>query len=546
MKNTLLVGLAVATTACGEAQPPRPGFVHVEGDLVIDAVGKPITLEGMTFGVFDGEPGWSEPRAAYAEVASMGMNHVRIFFDADDLEEESSPGSYDSEALASLDGAIARAKDSGLLVVLALNAPPGGAASNCKDAAFWDSADHQARMVELWRMLASRYAEEPAITGYALLDIPSPTATAEQWRVLAEETTRAIRAVDTNHALFIARAHAVACNYNHAAAKAFARLADGNVIYEFDRTQPWSYVAQLTTPAGANAPLDPFGPYPDETRVAVDQSKAIWLHTPQDTRPSASALNLTPTETDWTEKVFSYTVTDPGFTYAVPVLQADFTAGKAYFDSVLVEQIDEAGEAHVVLDLDIESNAGFGELWQGTADGMEVDGPGEVAIEASAKRGQASLSIHGTRTLANLPANDWIFVKVGDTFRVTSWVKGEALEARDLARVRLDFWGYKEPTAGFNRETLARLFSDYRAWGIAQGVPMLVSSFGTSRPTFEDDRGGLRWVGDMIDIMREQRLGWTYWGYRDPDFGIYTSERGERGPDTVNQPLVELLTEKRR
>jgi endoglucanase len=75
---------------------------------------------------------------------------------------------------------------------------------------------------------------------------------------------------------------------------------------------------------------------------------------------------------------------------------------------------------------------------------------------------------------------------------------------------------------------------------------MAVSLFGTARPTFESDRGGDRWVSDMIDIMREQQLGWAYWGYRDKDFGIYTNVTGLPDPETVNQPLLDLLAAKRR
>jgi hypothetical protein len=75
---------------------------------------------------------------------------------------------------------------------------------------------------------------------------------------------------------------------------------------------------------------------------------------------------------------------------------------------------------------------------------------------------------------------------------------------------------------------------------------MAVSLFGTARPSFENERGGVAWASDMIDIMREQHLGWAYWGYRDRDFGIYTNPTGLPDPETVNPSLLDLLTEKRR
>jgi hypothetical protein len=74
---------------------------------------------------------------------------------------------------------------------------------------------------------------------------------------------------------------------------------------------------------------------------------------------------------------------------------------------------------------------------------------------------------------------------------------------------------------------------------------MGASLFGTARPSFEDDLGGLVWVNDMIDIMRERRLNWAYWGYRDEYFGVYTNPTGRPDPQSINQPLVDLFTEKR-
>jgi len=268
------------------------------------------------------------------------------------------------------------------------------------------------------------------------------------------------------------------------------------------------------------------------------------LYTPQDTRPSAQQLQLKPDETEWTKRTFYYTVTDPQFAYAVPVLQADDTSGKAYFDDLLIEDVSEGGEARVVKDIDIESTDGW-YFWEGNSEG-QVKGTGVASNERTAHRGRGSVAIRGTTGYANLAGQDWsmFLVAVGRTYRVTSWVKGENIAASDSARVRLDFYGYSEPLHGFDRKTLEDLFTDFVAWGRAQGVPMGVSLFGTARPTFENGRGGVAWVGDMLDIMREQQLSWAYWGYRDKDFGIYTNMTGQPDPQTINQPLVDLFTEK--
>jgi hypothetical protein len=307
-------------------------------------------------------------------------------------------------------------------------------------------------------------------------------------------------------------------------------------------------VAQLLRPAGdqKGAQLPEYGSYPDESRFSIDQAKAAWLYQSDDSRPPAKALLLKPDDLEWTKKVFYYTVTEPSFAYAVPVLQANSTSGKAFFDDILIEELNDAG-ARVVLDLDIESSDGW-YFWQGDADSKETKGTGVVSVEPTGHRGQASVAISGTTYGANLAGLDWsrFLVKVGNTYRVTSWMKGENIRDDDAARVRLDFWSYSEPLHGFNRQSLEELFTDFMAWGRAARVPMFVNTFATGRPTFEGGRGGLNWVSDMIDIMREQQLSFVYWGYRDRDFGIYSMSPSASDEMSVNQPLVDLFTEKLR
>jgi endoglucanase len=561
--SVLLVGLAaMSSLGCSgsEAEPARPTLVHVQGDRLVDAAGAPLALEGIILGEAapTANPLDHGASAAYAEIAAIGFNHVRLYFNAATLEDDSTPGSYKAEGLAWLDDNLASARENGLYVMLVLGVPPGGTPLDCGNDAFWDTPEYQDRFVALWRMLAARYAKEPVIAGYSLLDPPNPSQSLDQWQKLAERTTKAIREVDGGHTINVSRALSFSrwqpqvdgpvesCVFDRPASESFIRLKDANVVYEFERLQPWNYVAQLTRPPydRKGAMIPEYGPYPDETKFAVDQSKATWLYTPQDTRPAPKQLKLEPGDSDWTEKTFYYTVTDPAFAYAVPVLQADNTSGKSFFDDIRIEEMTDAG-ASLVQDLDIESSDGW-YFWEGNSAGEQLTtGTGMVTVEEAAHRGHFSLAISNTTTYANLARSDRAFVvKLGTTYRVTSWIKGEAIAAGDSARVRLDFWGYSEPLHGFDRKTLEELFTDFQAWGHAQKVPTAVSLFGAARPAFENDRGGVAWVSDMVDIMREQRIGWAYWGYSDRDFGIYTSTTNPPDPATVNQPLVELLANK--
>jgi endoglucanase len=261
--------------------------VHVQGDTLVDPAGEPLRLEGMVFG----DPFWgSHPvreqhdGSDYARVAELGMNFVRLGFDAALLEEEAAVNG----GLSWLDDNVAWAREHGLYLILALNVPPGGTPLDCGNDAFWGNLEYEERLTRLWRTVAGHFAGEPVIAGYAFLNAPNPSRSLDQWYELAERLRRAVREVDPEHTLFVGRAVSIGCVFDRSAEETFFRLADPNVVYEFDRLKPWYYVAQLSTPENARAgqELPEYGPYPDDTRFTIDWSKTEWLHASWDSLPT--------------------------------------------------------------------------------------------------------------------------------------------------------------------------------------------------------------------------------------------------------------------
>jgi len=525
--------------ADGPPAPATDGFVRVKNGKVVGESGAPLWLRGVVFGSwFETSP---EPPVEhhdvhdYERVSAMGMNTVRLFLDSQHFEGES-PGTFKELGFGWLDQNVEWARAHHVYLIPALLQAPGGT-GDCATDPFWETPEYQDRFVALWRAIAERYALEPVIAGYALLDNPWPTESLEQWQTLAERTTAAIREVDENHMLLVPRAHAIACTTDKPAAETFFTVADPNVLYEFDRQQPWDYVAQLLEGWGINE----YGPYPN---LATE-----WLHGSWDGRPGKGELRLKPDETDWTKKEFYYTITDEKFQFAVPALQADLNpTGTAYFDDIVIEEFDEnASSLGIVMELDLEEDALDWFLWEGDADGNTIEGPGVVGLSDDHHLGKKSVTITGTSTHANLnESNKNRFpVTLGHTYKVTSWIKGENTSPDSAVMTRLDFWGHKNSTGGFDRAALALLFDDFVGWGHAQGVPMNVFSVSAGRPCFEN-RGGIAYMGDMLDIMIEKDLHFTYFAYHEPDWGIYSNATGLPDPATVNQPLVDLFIEKLR
>jgi len=123
------------------------------------------------------------------------------------------------------DRLLAWCKANRMYLILDLHAAPGGQGkdANISDydptkPSLWESEENQRKTVALWRQLAQRYANEPWIGGYDLLNEPNWTfegktgdkaengvrdvSNRQIWD-LYQAITRAIREVDRNHVIIV-------------------------------------------------------------------------------------------------------------------------------------------------------------------------------------------------------------------------------------------------------------------------------------------------------------------------------------------------------
>lgn len=192
----------------------------------------------------DADAFWSAFRANFVTQADLdamaaeGFNTIRIPFNYRMLSPEATPGVYDEQGFQLLSQAIQMCKNSGLYVLLDMHACPGGqshdapadpehtywawddGAQNWVEvgaAALWlfdqdyfnrtgrTPAFNKQRTADIWREIASRYANEPAIVGYELINEPFLPYGIHypELRDLLVQITTAIREVDTNHIVFV-------------------------------------------------------------------------------------------------------------------------------------------------------------------------------------------------------------------------------------------------------------------------------------------------------------------------------------------------------
>jgi endoglucanase len=150
-------------------------------------------------------------------LASWGFNAIRLpmHYNLFTLPIEQEPvvgaDTWLPKGFAMIDSLLDWCKKDNIYLILDLHAAPGGQG---KDAAIsdyddtklslWESAENRRKTVALWGKLAERYANEPMIGGYDLLNETNWTFTGTNLlKTLYTDITKAIRAVDKNHLIFI-------------------------------------------------------------------------------------------------------------------------------------------------------------------------------------------------------------------------------------------------------------------------------------------------------------------------------------------------------
>ncbi len=223
---------------------PLEAFVHAEGQSIVDANGNPALMRGMGLGgwlvpegymlhtpgmgsptsiraqIVDviGESGADEFYAAYhdnyvtrediAELALWGFDHVRMPFHYNMFSKARGvPNEWGYEVTDSL---IAWCSDVGMHVVLDMHCAPGGQnhgpiSDSDGTARLWLADSNKSHTMMIWEAIATRYADEPWIGGYDLLNEPVlPEGVSSQaFRRLYTDIAEVVRAVDNNHILFI-------------------------------------------------------------------------------------------------------------------------------------------------------------------------------------------------------------------------------------------------------------------------------------------------------------------------------------------------------
>ena len=509
----------------------RAGALRRDGERIVDASGHAVQLRGVAFG----NQVWGRralPTVHHGEidfqrVRAMGMNAIRFYMYSGTLEDDAAPGVYKQSGWQWLDQNLTWARKHGVYLILNMHVPPGGFQSNGDGHALWDVRANQERLIGLWRAIAKRYAGQPMIAGYDILNEPGVSKDIAQWQSLATRIVAAIREVDREHIVIVERVNSIAKKWTNDASMNFFLVDDPNIVYTFHFYEPFPFTHQLA--GWVN--MGEGGRYPDETRIAR-QGDTRWLNIATFDSPV-----LPPGTSAWTEvESPRLSSDDPAVSVGrVSLVAQGVAAGAAWFDDVVVEELDRQGKPpREVLRLDLRHMGGW-YFWT-------KDGTGRAAVSSEGHDKLGSLTIRGTEGDANLGSWAQEFVpRRGYSYVVRGWIKGANIPPSARVQIRLEFLGSDAPVMARDKAYLAAALDRYLAWGHAHGVPLFLGEFGLYKPCFEGDRGGLTWVKDMLDLAAARQLSFTYHAYHETGFGLYQGD-GPVDPRRANQPLIDLFT----
>lgn len=189
-------------------------------------------------------------------MASWGFNSIRLPMHyklfTPPIEEEPEPGeiTWIEKGFEMTDLLLEWCKANNMYLILDLHAAPGGQGENAdindydpSKPSLWESEANEEKMIALWRKLAERYADEPMIGGYDIINEPNwgftnhagdPNGCSEskneQLWDLQRRVIEAIREVDQNHIVII-EGNCWGNNYNGLP----AQLWDDNLVISFHK-----------------------------------------------------------------------------------------------------------------------------------------------------------------------------------------------------------------------------------------------------------------------------------------------------------------------
>lgn len=224
------------------------GFLHRQDKKIVDGTGQEILLKGIGLGGWLVQEGYMLQTSSFANaqweirkkisdligesntelfyekfrdnfvrkvdidsIKSWGFNSIRLPFHYNLFATNTNPPIFLNKGFEIVDSLLSWCETNQIYLILDLHAAPGGQSDepisdyNPAYPSLWNSEQNKNLTVQIWRIIAERYYDKEWIGGYDLLNEPkwNLPPNNQPLRDLYIRITDTIRAVDTNHLIFI-------------------------------------------------------------------------------------------------------------------------------------------------------------------------------------------------------------------------------------------------------------------------------------------------------------------------------------------------------
>ncbi len=513
------------------------GFIKADGTKLFDESGKEYYIQGMAFGncVFNNPalpPLHHHSEENYKELAELGFNSVRFYLNYGLFEDDKSPYQYKDTGFGWLDKNIKWAKKHGIRLVLNMHFPQGGYQSSGGGHALWTDPENMKRLTALWTEIAKRYADEPTILGFGLINEPGISVEKTEdampmYTKIVQDMVDEIRKVNKNHIIFVEKVAFVQdsatlerywptlndrCNW--------PEIQDGNLVYEFHTYDPHTFTHQ--------GDPDNLVYYPDTSKIEHSVVGEVIKDTIGDRADYSN--------NDWQTLETSPVVCTGENQIIRFFLETSYigVGGKVFIDDVVIKEFDE--NQNFVRNI---YSSSFSEIttmyfWSETSN-----------------KTTGYSTTHGVNSGGCIWVGDidrygdgvsYSFVgKPNYSYCASIAIRVEKVLPTTTVRPRLRLCVADEVLVS-DREFLESTFVDEINFSKEHNAVIYCGEFGVNNNCFSEN-GGEVWVGDMLDILKETGIHFNYHAFHENLFGLYTNFAGQP-PADLNQKLYDVFVEK--
>jgi len=216
------LGISDATVIEGNpGSGAAPGWLSTSGNQIVDATGHSVQIAGVNW--FGFESSTFAPHGLWTrgykdmmdQMVDLGFNTIRLPFSSEMLHTSAAPNGIDFSknpdlqglsALQVMDKIVDYAGEVGLRIILDHHRSNAGAGTS-ENGLWYNSQYTQAAWINDWKMLAARYADDPAVIGADLHNEPYNGTWGgggvKDWALAAETAGNAIGTVNANWLIFV-------------------------------------------------------------------------------------------------------------------------------------------------------------------------------------------------------------------------------------------------------------------------------------------------------------------------------------------------------